>query len=423
MNGIEDLNGKALDEVEHDPAHRVTYHHRPDDKNRPKPASAHELKIATVEQLLAAQFKQRKYLLVPWLREQESCMVYAATGVGKSLFALSAAMAVAGSGEFLGWHPEPKPDGGNWRVLYVDGEMHIGDIQERLRLLQAGMSKLDKAALDQGLRFLARQHQDAGTQFPSITEEAGQRFVLERIKNQRIDLVVLDNFSTLGEVDDENAAASFNSIQAFLLQLKVQKVATMLVHHTGKAEDNFRGSSKLAATFETIIQLERPQVPHRKANGSYEMRPVTPVVGSANFRVRFDKVRSGSKAQPEVVLARLETLWPDTSSNATAAVWDYVEMATTNRLDEIRQKLAAGDFRTQEEIGTYYGVTPRQGGNYIKRGIELGLWSKLEVSQWLARGKHLRAAGKTEAPVRPDTSWENEVLSDDPPSEDPFADF
>src|ERR1700730_8853503 len=44
-------------------------------------------------------------------RRQESCMVYADTGVGKSLFALSAALAVAGGGEFLGWAPEEKANG------------------------------------------------------------------------------------------------------------------------------------------------------------------------------------------------------------------------------------------------------------------------------------------------------------------------
>ena len=38
-------------------------------------------------------------------------MVYADTGVGKSLFALSAALAVAGGGEFLGWKPDERAKG------------------------------------------------------------------------------------------------------------------------------------------------------------------------------------------------------------------------------------------------------------------------------------------------------------------------
>src|SRR5262249_38174996 len=125
-------------------------------------------------------------------------MVYAATGIGKSLFAMSAALAVAGAGEFLGWRPESKPSGEGWQVLYVDGEMHIADIQERARQLRAGM-EIDETAADKNLRFLARQHQDGGVQFPSITEQAGQEFILKQLKTHKVDLVILDNFSTLGE--------------------------------------------------------------------------------------------------------------------------------------------------------------------------------------------------------------------------------
>lgn len=227
----------AQQENDFDPSTRVTYKHHTFTE-APKADGKHELKVPTAGQLLKARFRERRHLLAPWLREQENCMLYAATGIGKSLFALSAAMAVAGNGEFLGWRPDEAPHGG-WRVLYVDGEMHIADIQDRLRQLRDGIPGLDKSALDERLSFLARQHQDAGVQFPSITDYAGQQFVLRHLEAGKYDLVVLDNFSTLGEVEDENAASSFNAIQQFLLQLKVLGVATILVHHTGKAEDNF----------------------------------------------------------------------------------------------------------------------------------------------------------------------------------------
>jgi predicted ATP-dependent serine protease len=96
----------------------------------------------------------------------------------------------------------------------------------------------------------------SGTGFTLITDASGMELVLERIRKGRRDLIVLDNFSTLGEVEDENAASSFNAIVQFLLSLKVEDVATLLVHHAGKSGD-FRGSSKLAATFETIIKERR----------------------------------------------------------------------------------------------------------------------------------------------------------------------
>jgi KaiC/GvpD/RAD55 family RecA-like ATPase len=394
----------------HDPSNVVSYQHYSDTERKALDGT-HKLKMPTLEQLLSATFKQRRYLLSPWLREHENCMVYAATGVGKSLFAMSAALAVAGGGEFLGWRPDDQGDGSGWRVLYVDGEMHIADIQERARQLRNGMSSLSKDAVDKNLFFLARQHQTGGAQFPSITEQAGQMFILDQLKANKVDLVVLDNFSTLGEVEDENAAASFNAIQQFLLQLKVREVATMLVHHTGKAGDNFRGSSKLAATFETIIQLEHPQVTYRKLNGSFDSRPVNVEHGEARFRVKWDKVRAGSRTPPRPVVAHLATEPPREFGGETTGVWEF-ETVDLGRLDEILQRLPAGEFASQKEIGDFFGVSATMARKYLNRGIKLGIWTEETISRGLALGKRLRTTGKTEAPVPPDASWKSESLDD-----------
>jgi AAA domain len=289
----------------------------------PNPKRSNNLKMPTLDQLLQSKFVDRQYLLSPWLREQESCMVYADTGVGKSMFALSASIAVAGGGEFLGWKPDRRTSGEAWKVLYVDGEMHIGDIQDRARMLLDAVPGVDRARVGANLRFLARQHQEPDVAFPLITERAGTEFILERVRKGPLDLVVLDNFSTLGEVEDENAASSFTSIQQFLLQLKVQGVATMLVHHAGKPQGSkapvtYRGSSKLAATFETIIQLERLQ----------EKGEAEPT--GAQFTVRWDKVRAGGPTrQVRGVAAKLVTknvgfaeqltAWEDEFCNGTIA--------------------------------------------------------------------------------------------------------
>jgi len=80
----------------------------------------YRLRMPSLKEFRAEQFEERRHLLFPWLREQESCMIYAATGVGKSMFALSAALAIAGGGEFLGWTVDEKSTGDcGWRVLYV----------------------------------------------------------------------------------------------------------------------------------------------------------------------------------------------------------------------------------------------------------------------------------------------------------------
>jgi AAA domain len=371
----------------------VTYSHFTS-LEAPAPNEKNILKAPTLQQLLETTFSDRQHLLFPWLREQESCMLYADTGVGKSMFALSVALGVAGGGEFLGWKPDERADGSGWRVLYIDGEMHVADIQERVRMLMHAVPSGNQERAGRNLRFLARQHQEPDAAFPLITEAAGMRFVLERIREDALDLVILDNFSTLGDVEDENAASSFNAIQQFLLQLKVQGVATMLVHHAGKSGD-FRGSSKLAATFETIIKLERI------SQGAEH--------GAANFRVRWDKVRAGGpKRKVREVAARLiENQFVE----PPASKWDY-EAVAIDRLDEIKELLEDGRFRTQREIADYFDVSPTAAGKYIEKGLSVGLGTSEQVSRWFAKGKARRTNSKTEAPVRPSKEWMNEPLDD-----------
>ena len=61
-----------------------------------------DLLMPTLGELLATSIPERQNILRPWLREHESCLLYAATGVGKSLFALTTALAVAGKWAVLG---------------------------------------------------------------------------------------------------------------------------------------------------------------------------------------------------------------------------------------------------------------------------------------------------------------------------------
>jgi hypothetical protein len=356
------------------------------------------LKLPTLKQLLASTFKDRQHLLFPWLREQESCMVYAAAGVGKSMFALSAALAIAGGGTFLGWKSDEKKTASGWRVLYVDGEMHIGDIQERARLLLDTIPGLNREMVGENLSFLARQHQEPLAVFPSITEPVGMTFMRERVTKGPFDLVILDNFSTLGEVEDENAASSFNAIQQFLLNLKVQGVATMLVHHANKTGEDFRGSSKLAATFETIIMLERlkEETEH----------------GAAQFRVRWDKVRAGGPSRKvQDIVAKL-IITEQQFNEPSKLAWDY-EAEGLERLDEIKAQLFDGAFINQKEIADFCGVSKPMAKKYLDKGLRVGIWTGENVSRWFAKGKHRRAKGHTEAPVRPSSDWMTETLEPD----------
>ena len=78
------------------------------------------------------------------------------------------------------------------------------------------------------------------------------------LKRGEYDVLILDNFSTLADIEDENSASAMSPVLNFLLNLKQRRVAAILIHHANKPGKGFRGSSKLSTTFEVILALTKP---------------------------------------------------------------------------------------------------------------------------------------------------------------------
>ena len=74
--------------------------------------------------------------LFPWLPEGGLILVYGPRGIGKTFFTLGLASSLVTGATFIRWEPT-KTVG----VLYVDGEMQLGDLRERI------MRQLDRAAI------------------------------------------------------------------------------------------------------------------------------------------------------------------------------------------------------------------------------------------------------------------------------------
>lgn len=212
------------------------------------------LATMTLGQLLAHPFQRREHLVFPWLRQGESAMLWAAPGIGKTMLSLTLALAVAGGGEVLGWSsPSPR------RVLLVDGEMAGEDLRDRVAMLARTIAGFDAEAANANLRVLVRQMQPGEAPFPDLAKAEGQMEVLRLAKEHNADLLILDNYSTLAEVADENDAAAMTPVLSYLLRLKQERIACLLVHHSGKSGSTYRGSSKLATSFEVILGLTRKE--------------------------------------------------------------------------------------------------------------------------------------------------------------------
>lgn len=214
-------------------------------------------------ELLRKTFPHRPFIVDPWLRRGETALIWAASGVGKTMLSLSLAMAMATGGSVGPWK-----SGQPCRVLYIDGEMHEEDVKDRLETLRdtGAVTLGDAALLADNLVFVNRQGQQADTVFFDLTSEEGRAAILRATEKLEADVVILDNFTTLSEgLEDENAATSFKKIQSFLLSTKQRNLTTILIHHARKDGNALRGSASIEVTFESVLELRKPKLPRMDA--------------------------------------------------------------------------------------------------------------------------------------------------------------
>jgi putative DNA primase/helicase len=278
----------------------------------------------------------RLMLLDPILPERSLGMLYAPRGVGKTLLGLSIGLAVASGTPLLRWSAPRKR-----RVLYVDGEMPLVSLQERLRMLSVGFGS---EIPNHGFQVLAADHTDSGI---SLGNEEGQG-LLDPLLNS-VDLLILDNLSTLVTTGSENASDGWVPIQNWLLRLRRQGVAVLLIHHAG-TNGRQRGTSRREDALDTVIALRRPE-------------DYSPEQG-ARFEIHLEKLRNwvdGNAAIP--FEARIET--------ADEGIrWSAADLMPP------RLKQAASlfsDGHTVRQVAALLGISASEAGRLRLRAVDAGL--------------------------------------------------
>jgi len=257
------------------------------------------LRALNVQQLLKLQLPPREYFIEPIVREQDLVMVYFWRGVGKTQLALAMAYALACGGTVLNWRaPRPR------RVLYIDGELPIQTIQERItHLVAAG----DKEPPEPGfLHIITPDVQERPT--ANLSRAEPQKLLDEYLAKHKIDALFIDSISTLCSAGRENEAESWLPIQEWALRLRRNGLAVTFAHHAGKGGAQ-RGTSRREDVLGTVIHLVQPA-------------DYSPVEG-ARFEVHFEKTRGllGDCVRP--FEARLEV-------RDGAATWTMRDMEDAN---------------------------------------------------------------------------------------------
>jgi putative DNA primase/helicase len=201
--------------------------------------------ILSYTELLKIELPERKMIL-PWLPEGGLGMIYAERGLGKTHFALSLAAAITHGRKFMKWeitHP--------CGVLYVDGEMSLNDVRQRLSDFSDSVPEQPLSILSHEW-FFKRVEQDL-----SITDPSFQNKLLEMLDNNKsLRVLIFDNLSSLSRIREDKADDWRAYVLPFLIACRRRGVAVVLIHHTGKSGDQ-RGTGAREDHLDTSIRLER----------------------------------------------------------------------------------------------------------------------------------------------------------------------
>jgi RecA-family ATPase len=211
----------------------------------------HDKELESIKSISASELSSLKpspleYVLYPWLPTQGIAFIYAATGVGKTLFSMNVGYAIAGGGNFLKYR-SPRPR----KVLYIDGEMAFNQVHSRFMDIVAQQGPL----YDENMFNLLTPDKILPFRLPKICDPLGQSFYNEFIKRESIEVLIIDNLSMLSSID-ENNSEQWKIVQDWLISLRSSGISIIMVHHAGKDKFGYRGTSRMLDCADTAISLQ-----------------------------------------------------------------------------------------------------------------------------------------------------------------------
>jgi hypothetical protein len=316
-------------------------------------------------------------ILDPWLTTYSATLCFAPSGVGKSWFGLSLAVAIAGGGEVFGWQAD-RPR----KALIVDGELDLLTLRERARRIIPAITNADPATVMENLIFWPGAGQADHVNMPSMSNEDDHEAYVRMVRETGAEFVLLDNLAMLSDVTDENSASAVHPIQKLLKALRHKTgAAALLIHHSkkgGGGEDNFRGSSHLKTVLDMTIELQR-------VDGGGKVKSK-----AAEFRVCFHKDRHALAADIFPFTVRLG------EDDAGLACWD-AETDEDRKIAELLALAKTRQFVSMRALAKTLDVSPMTVTRWLRSATAKGDVTRREFDGWLQdAAAFMRDAGERE---------------------------
>jgi hypothetical protein len=213
--------------------------------------------VVSSETLHSLEIPPRGKIIGNWFFEADLGFIFAPRGVGKTWFALYAAICISEGAKF-GDYEVPQAR----RVLYVDGEMPLELLRQRHKSLSNGANNLS---------FLSHEHLfQAANSVLSLSDPPIQQALLKYCLENKIEVVFLDNLSCLFSGVKENDADSWEMVLRWLLELRRNRIAVVIIHHAGR-NGAMRGTSRREDAAFWVVQLSQSVTEDREENGAHFM--------------------------------------------------------------------------------------------------------------------------------------------------------
>lgn len=259
-------------------------------------------------------------------------------GIGKTHVSLQIAYTVAsGDKMFQGRWTSNKPS----KVLFVDGEMPLTVMQERL----AKIVNSSEAELSNLNNLIVITPDIQKQSLLDLSTAQGQNAIEEHL--QDVKLLILDNYSSLCRSGRENEAESWIPLQEWFLDLRRRGISVLLIHHSNKAGAQ-RGTSRKEDLLDTVITLKKPE--------NYDSRE------GARFEVHYEKARGfyGQDATP------FEAWLKEEYGKMTWQVQELEDLQLNNLINLYKDGLKQREIA--QELGLGLGTVNR----WINRAKEEG---------------------------------------------------
>lgn len=185
-----------------------------------------QLGLLSLGTMLKLALPAETELLGLMILEKSIGLIAGPRGGGKSWLAMLIAYAISACKPV-----EPWGTGSGTPVVMLDGEMRAAGVQERFRLLHAFNKDAESRAMAEiNLSIISRDYM--GDPIGSIDTDEGQRRIDELIP-ESAKLVIVDNLSAWSSSGREDSN-SWALVKTWLIKKRLQGVAVLLIHHTGK---------------------------------------------------------------------------------------------------------------------------------------------------------------------------------------------